>query len=93
MIISTEVEMILTTKITEIDEGKRVVDARGQIVGNIAKVRDGVAYLDPEPNMFGTIENRLGRDEIDEDTYPLRETDIAQITTKEIQLENFQETD
>lgn len=72
--------------ITEKDEGKRVVNANGDKIGIVSGVRNGTAYIDPDPGIGETILSKLGWDNIDEDDYPLDPLKIASITDDEIRL-------
>lgn len=74
----------MTRSITEHDEGKRVVD--GEIVGIVSAVRNGTAYVDPDPGITGTIRSKLGWESVDDEDYPLRHTRIDAVTDDEIRL-------
>ncbi|EJN60953.1 bacterio-opsin activator domain-containing protein [Halogranum rubrum] len=39
--------------VTEDDEGKRVVDSHGETVGMVSEVKNGTAYVDPDPGITG----------------------------------------
>ena len=78
--------MIDRTKIAEEDEGKRVVNARGKKIGMVSDVRNGAAYVDPDPSITDTIRSRLGWGDADEDDYRLGSRRIAKITDDEIHL-------
>ncbi|MFC4550538.1 MULTISPECIES: hypothetical protein [Halorussus] len=68
---------------TEDDEGKPVVDASGDKVGEVMDVSDGVAFVDPHPSIAEKIMSRLGADE-DDEYYRLREDRITRITDDEV---------
>ena len=70
----------------ETDEGKPVVDATGDKIGEVIDVNDGMAYVDPHPSLAEKIMSRLGADE-DEEYYRLREDRIQRITDDEIVAE------
>ncbi len=72
--------------VTEDDEGKRVVNQRGDKVGMIAEVRSGSAYVDPDPGITDAIRSRLGWGDTDEDHYRLEEDRIDSITDDEVRL-------
>lgn len=74
------------TNITEEDEGKKVVDAHGEEIGMVSGVRGGTAYVDPSPGMGDSLMAKLGWENVDEDDYPLDETNVDQITDDEIRL-------
>ena len=72
--------------ITEKDEGKRVINADGKKIGLVSGVRDGTAYVDPDPGITDKIKAKLGWEDIDEDHYPLKRSQIDTITDDEIRL-------
>jgi hypothetical protein len=75
------------TKLTEHDEGKRVVNARGDEVGRVIEIKHGNAYVDPDPGLTETFMSKLGwGDGQDEDTYRLDENDIETVTDDEVRL-------
>ncbi|NEU56915.1 hypothetical protein [Halorussus sp. MSC15.2] len=67
----------------ESDEGKPVVNAHGDQIGEVVEAEHGVAYVDPHPSLTEKIMARLGADEDDED-YRLREDKIERITDDEV---------
>lgn len=72
--------------VTEDDEGKQVANQKGDNLGVVAEVQGGTAYIDPDPGMFESIKEKLGWGDIDEDTYPIPEDEIHQVTDDEIAL-------
>ena len=76
---------------TDSDEGKRVVNASGDMVGRIVDVRSGVAYVDPDPDIMDTMKSKLGWGDAtdDSDSYPLRVGDILEITDDEVHLQRL----
>lgn len=73
--------------VTDDDEGKRVV--RGQdTVGRVVDVEHGTAYVDPDPGLTDTVKSKLGWGDADEDTYPLQDETIEEITDDEIRLQS-----
>lgn len=74
--------------ITEKDEGKRVVNASGDTIGVVSGVRDGKAYVDPDPGIGDKILSKLGWENIDDDDYPLDGAKIDTITDDEIRLKS-----
>jgi hypothetical protein len=72
--------------LTESDIGKHVVNADGEDVGVVSNVDDGVGYVDPEPGLADRIRSRLGWGHTDEDDYPLKRSQIAEITEDEVRL-------
>lgn len=73
------------------DEGKRVVNSSGETVGRIVEVRNGVAYVDPDPDILNTMKSKLGWGDAtdDPDSYPLRMSDILEITDDEVRLQRL----
>ena len=74
------------SNITEDDEGKRVVTNTGENVGMIKSVRGGTAYVDPNPDMFDRMKSKLNWGDTDEDTYPIDENNVAEVTSDEVRL-------
>ncbi len=72
--------------ITEKDDGKRVVNADGEKIGVVSGVRNGTAYVDPDPGLGDRILSKLGWDNIDEDDYPLERESVDAVTDDEIRL-------
>lgn len=72
--------------ITEKEEGKRVVNADGETIGVVSGVRNGTAYVDPDPGIGDRIMSMLGWENIDEDDHPLDRDSIDVITDDEIRL-------
>lgn len=71
------------THISEDDEGKRVVNFRGKKVGMVSDVRNGAAYVDPDPGITDSIRSKLGWVDADEDDYRLKSSRIEKITDDE----------
>ena len=76
-----------STKLTEGDEGKRVVSTDGDNVGVIAEIRDGTAHVEPNPDVFDSIKSKLNWGEADGDTYPLTADQIGEVTDSEVRLQ------
>ncbi|WP_267643692.1 PRC-barrel domain containing protein [Haloarchaeobius amylolyticus] len=74
-----------TTTLTEDAEGKTVVKD-GDAVGIVAEVKNGTAYVKPNPDITDKLYVKLGWSERGEDTYPLQEEAIDTVTDDEIQL-------
>lgn len=75
-----------SARITDDDEGKQVVTSDGDQVGIVQEVRGGTAYVDPDPNMLEQVKAKLDWGDVDEDTYPLDESNVAEVTDDEIRL-------
>lgn len=67
----------------ESDEGKPVINASGDKLGEVADVNEGVAYVDPHPSLTKKILARLGAEE-DDEYYQLRRDKIDHITDDEV---------
>lgn len=74
------------THVTDDDEGKKVVNKRGDKVGMVTEVRGGTAYVDPDPGITDSIRSRLGWGDADKDHYELEMDRIESITDDEIRL-------
>lgn len=72
--------------ITEEDEGKKVVGSTGDKIGIVSSVRGGTAYVDPDPGLTDNIKSKLGWGDVDQDDYPLDESNIESVTDDEIRL-------
>lgn len=72
--------------VTEKDDGKQVVNADGEKIGIVSGVRNGMAYVDPDPGLGDRILSTLGWDNIDDDDYPLDHDKIDAVTDDEIRL-------
>ena len=72
--------------LTEEDEGKTVVDSNGDKIGLVSGVRGGTAYVDPDPDLTDSLKSRLGWGDVDQDDYPLDDSQIEQVTDDEIRL-------
>ncbi|NEU57693.1 PRC-barrel domain containing protein [Halorussus sp. MSC15.2] len=73
---------------TEDDEGASVFDADREKIGVVTEVRDGTAYVEPEPSLTEELKAKLdwGSHEADEDAYPLRADWIDEVDDNEILL-------
>lgn len=74
------------TTLTESDEGKTVVNHRGDKVGRVVEVSGGAAHVDPDPDIADTIRSKLGWGDTDEGTYHLDESSIEEVTDDEIRI-------
>lgn len=73
-------------RFTKADEGKRVLNTDGTVVGRIVAVEGDRAYVDPNPSITDTIKAKLGWGDVSDDAHPLDEGSIAKITEDEIYL-------
>ncbi|WIV66965.1 hypothetical protein [Natrialbaceae archaeon AArc-T1-2] len=77
----------MCAQFTDDDVGKRVINANGETVGIVAAIEHGTAHVEPDPGMFETIKAKLGWEGTDEESYPLQEEAVAEVTDDEIRLE------
>lgn len=84
---AAEFPIVMRTNVTEDDEGKEVVQD-GETVGRVVDVDHGTAYVDPDPGITETLLSKLGWTDRDEDSYPLQETAIDQVTDDQIRLKS-----
>lgn len=75
-----------TTKLTEEDEGKRVISGNGDDLGMIREVREGTPYVETDPDVFEKVKAKFDWGEPEEETYPLKTADIADVTEDEVHL-------
>lgn len=68
------------------DEGKRVLNTDGTVVGRIVEVREDRAYVDPNPSLTGTIKAKLGWGTAADDAHPLDDGSIERITADAVYL-------
>ncbi|WP_236044761.1 PRC-barrel domain containing protein [Haloarcula nitratireducens] len=76
------------TNLSEEDEGKRVVNNRGDEVGVISGYRGGHAYVDPDPGITDKIMSTLGWENVDDDDYKLDSSQVASIDDDEVRLKS-----
>ena len=74
--------------VTESDEGKRVVDSHGETIGMVSEIKNGTAYVDPDPSITDKIRSKLGWGDADKDDYPLKADRIDTVTDDEIRLKS-----
>lgn len=72
--------------LTESDEGKKVIDSSGENIGQVMEVRNGRAYVDPDPGITDSIMSKLGWGSGDEETYELEPSNVDRVTEDEIHL-------
>lgn len=78
----------MSPTVSDDDEAKRVVDGAGNSIGLVTEVRDGTAYVDPNPDIDDQLKSQLGWGRLSQDTYPLRHDAIDEITDDEIRLQD-----
>lgn len=75
---------------TEADEGASVFDPDREKIGVVVEVRDGEAYVEPEPSLADELKAKLdwGSHEADENAYRLQSEWIEEVDDGEILLRN-----
>ena len=76
----------MTARFTDEDEGKRVVDDQGNVVGRVVEVAGGAAHVDPDPGMTDPVRSKLGLGSADGDTFTVDESSVEAITDDEIRI-------
>ena len=78
----------------ETDEGKTVINSDDEKIGVVVDVRDGTAYVEPEPSLAEEVKAKLGwgDTEPDEDAFALREDWVDVVDDDEILLRTRPET-
>ena len=73
---------------TDADQGKSVIDADDTKIRVVVEVRDGTAYVEPQPSLTEEFKAKLdwGDPEPDEDAYPIRDEWVEEVDDKEILL-------
>ena len=72
--------------IDESMEGYSVVNASGDEIGIVKDVRNGTAYVDPDPGLTDSIRSKLGWNDPDAKDFPLGNDRIDRIDGDEIHL-------
>jgi len=62
------------------DMGKKVFDETGEELGIVSDVKSGSLYIDPHPSLTDRIRARLDWGDRDEESYPIEEDKIDEIT-------------
>jgi hypothetical protein len=78
--------LAMATTLTDDAVGKTVVNADGEEVGIVTRVKHGTAHVDSDPGLTDKIKTKLGWEAPDEDDYPLQERAVATVTDEEIRL-------
>ena len=65
------------------------MNATGDKTGMVTDVRNGTPYVDPDPGMFDTVKAKLGWEDVDEDTHPLQDDQVSEVTDDEIHLQSL----
>ena len=74
------------THLTQADEGKRVLNVDGTVVGRLVEVSDGRGYVAPDPGFVETIRAKIGWGDATADAHPLDEGSIEEITDESVRL-------
>lgn len=67
------------------DQGKNVVDTRGQEIGMVTTVEGNTMYVDPNPSLTEKVKSTLGWGDEDADEFPVS-PDIVQRIDDEVVL-------
>ncbi|WP_255196159.1 PRC-barrel domain containing protein [Halorarius litoreus] len=67
-------------------KGKKIINADGNEIGVVSGIRNGVAYVDPDPGITDKVMSRLGWGDTDDDDYRLHPEKIDRVTDDEIHL-------
>lgn len=78
----------MSISITDDAVGKTVINAHGEKIGIVSEVRQGTAYVDPNPGVSDKIKAKLGWEDSDDADYPLQEAAVDTITSDEIRLKS-----
>jgi hypothetical protein len=73
-------------RVTESDEGKKVVDKNNNTIGMISGVRGDTITVDPDPGITDSIRAKLGWKDVDEDDYTLDQFDVEPINNDRVQV-------
>lgn len=77
----------MCARFTDDDVGKKVVNANDDEIGIVAAVEHGTAHVEPDPGMFDSIKAKLGWEGSSEETYPLQEEAVADVTSDHVRLQ------
>ncbi|PSQ39015.1 hypothetical protein BRD13_04465 [Halobacteriales archaeon SW_5_70_135] len=72
--------------LTEDDEGKFLMDAEGEQIGIVTEVDDGVAYVEPDPDVGEALIQSLGFGDADEDDIEVHGDAVETVTESELRL-------
>lgn len=78
----------MSISITDDAVGKTVINAHGDEIGIVSEVRQGTAYVDPNPGISDKIKAKLGWEESGEKAYPLQEASVEEVAEDEIRLKS-----
>lgn len=67
--------------------GKRVVTAEGDVVGRVARVREGAVYVTPRPGLFNGYGPRLANSWPTGESFELDEQQIQAVDDERVVLE------
>jgi hypothetical protein len=68
------------------DIGKLVVDTVGRELGIVAEIKQGTAYIDPDPGIVSKLRIRLGIGTAGQNGTPLYENRITAVTDEAVRL-------
>lgn len=73
-------------ELTAAEQGKRVVDIDGTVVGRVIAVRDGRCYVAEERSLLDTIRAKLGLSVDTSEAHPLDAGSVARVTAETVYL-------
>lgn len=76
----------MRTHVTADDEGKAVV-YDGETVARVVEIEEDTAYVDPDPGVTETVTSKLGWAEADEESVPLHDDTIQEVTDDEVRID------
>jgi hypothetical protein len=77
-------ETVAGVSISPDEQGKNVVDERGNEIGIVSAVEEGTAYVDPKPGLTDRLKARLDWGSHGDDEYPLESSQITDVTDNEV---------
>jgi len=81
---------VSSVTIDESAQGKTVVDQSGEEVGIVSEVEAGTLYVDPHPSLTDKIRAKLDWGDMDEESYPLDEDRIDEITRSNVKIRGYE---
>ncbi|ELY61611.1 hypothetical protein [Natronolimnohabitans innermongolicus] len=77
------------TVLSETDEGKFLMDVRGEQIGIVTEIDpiEQVAYVDPEPSLTNAWLQSLGRGSAGEDDLEIPSENVVTVTDSELRVD------
>lgn len=73
-------------RFTRDDSGKPVVTAAGDVVGDIDRVKEGKAYVKPDPGLLEGLGSAISSPWVGVDPLPLDDRQVASVTDEAVVL-------